>query len=99
MYSPVFLSCPTTSGSPPLLSISSSDHSFSVLASSFACTLVHSRPLWRLLFFSKKAFHAFRSCSRCCGYNFLLLFNFFLPLYSLSCIGGVSVWQLFNSTS
>src|SRR5919106_6975450 len=73
MYSPVFLSWPTTSGSPPVLSISLSDHSFSVLASSFACTLAHSRPLWRFMFFSKRAFNALSSSSRCFGDNFFLL--------------------------
>src|ERR1700737_4809665 len=74
MYSPVFLSNPTTSGSPPVLSISLSDHSFSVLASSFACTLAHSRPLWRFMFFSKRAFNALSSSSRCSGdKSFLLL--------------------------
>src|SRR5256885_16195667 len=74
MYSPVFLSCPTTSGSPPVLSISLSDHSFSVLASSFACTLAHSRPLWRFMFFSKRAFNAPSSSLRCSGdKSFLLL--------------------------
>src|SRR5438876_12376168 len=75
MYAPVFLSNPTTSGSPPVLSISLSDHSFSALASSFACTLAHSRPLWRFRFFSKRSFNALRSSSRCFGDNsFLLLF-------------------------
>src|SRR5258708_33859333 len=74
MYSPVFLSCPTTSGSPPVLSISFSDHSFSALASSSACTLSHSRPLWRFMFFSKRAFNALSSSSRCSGdKSFLLL--------------------------
>src|SRR5437773_4753045 len=73
MYSPVFLSCPTTSGSPPVLSISLSDHSFSVLASSFACTLAHSRPLWRFMFFSKRAFNALSSSSRCSRDNSFLL--------------------------
>src|SRR3989344_4678495 len=64
MYSPVLESRPTTSGSPPVLSISESDHSFSVLASSFACTLAHSRPLWRFMFFSKRTFNALKSSSR-----------------------------------
>src|SRR5438034_10162738 len=73
MYSPVFLSNPTTSGSPPLLSISLSDHSFSVFASSFACTLAHSRPLWRLMFFSKRAFNALSSSLRCSGDNIFLV--------------------------
>src|SRR5436309_10500063 len=81
MYSPVFLSWPTASGSPPVLSISSSDHSFSVLASSFACTFAHSRPLWRFMFFSKRAFNALSSSSRCSGDNsFLLLLMFFILL-------------------
>src|SRR5215831_16840100 len=76
MYSPVFLSWPTTSGSPPVLSISWSDHSFSALASSFACTSAHARPLWRLMFFSKRPFNAPSSSLRCAGNNsFLLLFN------------------------
>src|SRR6058998_3313499 len=65
MYWPVLLSSPTTSGSPPVLSISLSDHSFSALASSFACTLVHSRPLWRFMFFSKRALNAPSISSRC----------------------------------
>src|SRR6266700_4527644 len=74
MYSPVFLSWPTTSGSPPVLSISLSDHSFSALATSFACTLAHSSPLWRFMFFSKRAFNAPSKSSRCSGdRSFLLL--------------------------
>src|SRR5882724_2865532 len=73
MYSPVFLSNPTTSGSPPVLSISLSDHSFSVLTSSFACTFAHSRPLWRFMFFSKRASNALSRSSRCSGDKFFLL--------------------------
>src|SRR6058998_338337 len=81
MYWPVLLSSPTTSGSPPVLSISLSDHSFSVLASSFACTFAHSRPLWRSMFFSKRAFNALSSSSRCSGdHSFLLLLMFFILL-------------------
>src|SRR5438128_11072717 len=81
MYSPVFLSNPTTSGSPPVLSISLSDHIFSVLASSLVCTLAHSRPLWRFMFFSKRAFNALSSSSRCFGDNsFLLLLMLFILL-------------------
>src|ERR1700682_1484352 len=77
MYSPVFLSWPITSGSPPVLSISLSDHIFSALASSFDCTCAHSRPLWRLVFFSKRAFNAPSSSSCCSGdKSFLLLFMF-----------------------
>src|SRR5439155_14596674 len=77
MYSPVFLSRPTTSGSPPVLSISLSDHTFSALASSFACTLSHSRPLLRFMFFSKRAFNAPSSSLRCSGdKSFLLLLMF-----------------------
>src|SRR5712664_3225476 len=83
MYSPVFLSCPTTSGSPPVLSISLSDHSFLALASSFAWTLAHSRPLWRFMFFSKRAFNALSSSSRCSVDNcFLLLLVLFILLRS-----------------
>src|ERR1051326_111928 len=82
MYSPVFLSRPTTSGSPPVRSISLSDHSFSVLASSLACTLAHSRPLWRLRFFSNRSFNTLRSSARCLGDNsfFLLCMLFILLL-------------------
>src|SRR5215510_1788779 len=81
MYSPVFLSLPTTSGSPPVRSISSSDHSFSVLASSFACTFAHSRPLWRFMFFSKRAFNVLSSSPPCSGDNsFLLLLTLFILL-------------------
>src|SRR5258707_15727523 len=83
MYSPVFLSNPTTSGSPPVLSISLSDHSFSALTSSFACTLAHSRPLWRFIFFSKRAFNAPSKSSRCSGdksFLWLLMFNAFIAL-------------------
>src|SRR3954447_26552857 len=65
MYSPVVLSRPTTSGSPPVLSISLSDHSFSASASSLACTFSHSRPLWRFMFCSKRACNALSSSSRC----------------------------------
>src|SRR6266480_5024279 len=83
MYSPVLLSCPTTSGSPPVLSISLSDHSFSVLASSFACILAHSRPLWRFMFFSKRAFHALSSCSHCSGDKPFLLLLMFLAVVAL----------------
>src|SRR5438874_966176 len=72
MNSPDFSSNPTTSGSPPLLSISLSDHSFSVLASSFACTLAHSWALWRFMFFSKRAFNSSSSSSRCSGNNSFL---------------------------
>src|SRR2546421_5190339 len=91
MYSPVFLSCPTTSGSPPFLSISLSDHSFSALASSFACTLAHSRPLWRFMFFSKRAFNALSSSSRCADDNsFLLLLVFFMLLLQAHRLTGAT---------
>src|SRR6516164_5948777 len=83
MYSPVFLSWSTTSGSPPVLSISLSDHSFSSLASSFAGTLAHSRPLWRFMFFSKRAFNALSSSLRCSGdksFLLLLIFRAFVAL-------------------
>src|SRR5690606_4590033 len=55
-YSSVFLSDATTSGSPPVRSISLSDQIFSVLPSSFACTSSHLTPLWRDMFFSKRSF-------------------------------------------
>src|SRR5882762_1265469 len=72
-----------TSGSPPVLSISLSDHSFSALASSFACTLAHSRPLWRFMFFSKRAFNALSSSSRCSGDKSFLLPLVFCALVAL----------------
>src|SRR6202171_6286946 len=83
MYSPVFLSWPTTSGSPPVLSISLSDHSLSALASSSACTLAHSRPLWRFMFFSTRAFNALSSSSRCSGDKSFLLLLMFRALVAL----------------
>src|SRR6266487_662806 len=83
MYSSVFLSWPTTSGSPPVLSISLSDHSFSALTSSFACTLAHSRPLCLFMFFSKRAFNALSSSSRCSGDKFVLLLLMFRALVGL----------------
>src|ERR1700724_4799794 len=88
MYSSVFLSWPTTSGSPPVLSISFSDHSFSALASSFACTSSHSRPLWRFMFFSKRAFNALSRSLRCSGDKFfllLLMFRAFVDLIVVAC--------------
>src|SRR5205807_2273909 len=56
---------------------------FSVLASSFACTLAHSRPLWRFMFFSKRAFNALSSCSRCSGDESFLLLLMFRALVAL----------------
>src|SRR5436853_3759220 len=72
-----------TSGSPPVLSISLSDHGFSALASSFACSLAHSRPLWRFMFSSKRAFNALSSCSRCSGDESFLLLLMFRALVAL----------------
>src|SRR5260370_35650385 len=83
MYPSVFFSLPTTSGSPPVLSISLSDHSFSALASSFACTLSHSRPLWRFMFFSNRALNALSSSSRCSGDKSFLLLLMFRVLVAL----------------
>src|SRR2546425_3062348 len=82
MYSPVFLSNPTTSGSPPVLSISLSDQSFSALASSFAFTLAHSRPLWRFVFFSKRAFSALSISSRCSGDNSFFVSTLFIWVWA-----------------
>src|SRR5207244_12990393 len=96
MYSPVFLSCPTTSGSPPVLSISLSDHSFSVLASSFACILAHSRPLWRFMFFSKRAFHALSSCSHCSGDKPFLLLLMFLVVVAFIVVAFFVSYLLFR---
>src|SRR5438477_7140082 len=101
MYSPVFLSWPTTSGSPPVLSISLSDHSFSALASSFAWTLAHLRPLWRFMFFSKRSFNALSSSSRCFGDNsFLLFFVLFIVWTAATRVNqfGESATSLVNNS-
>src|SRR3989338_8179126 len=95
MYSPVFLSWPTISGSPPVLSISLSDHSFSVCASSFACTLAHSRPLWRFMFFSKLVFNTLSSSSRCFDDN-CFLFVFVIMCYFTCLI--IYVYRYFYQT-
>ena len=55
----------TTSGSPPVRSISASDHSLSGLASNRACTLAHTKPWWWAMFFSNRAFNAPSSFSCC----------------------------------
>src|ERR1700726_3929048 len=99
MYSPVLLSWPTTSGSPPALSISLSDHSFSALASSFACTLPHSRPLWRFMFFSKRAFNALSSSSRFSGDNSFLLLLMFRALVVLIVVAFCVSHVLLRSAS
>src|SRR5215469_4358675 len=89
MYSPVFLSWPTTSGSPPVLSISLSDHSFSALASSFACTCAHSRSLWRFMFSPKRAFKALVSSFRCSGdKSFLVTFRAVAALIAVASRGS-----------
>src|SRR5207247_10480838 len=60
-------------------SISWRHHSFSGVARSLYCTLAHSRTLWRFMFFSKRAFNALSSSSRCSGDNrFLLLLMLFI---------------------
>src|SRR4051812_14927409 len=97
MYSSVFLSWPTTSGSPPVLSISLSDHSFSVLASlARRNTLSHSRPLWRLIFFSKRAFNILSSSSRCLGDNSFLLPLMLLIFLYFSFEGNIVPGQCIN---
>src|SRR5437899_8348482 len=96
MYSPVFLSLPTTFGSPPVLSISLSDHSFSALASSFACTLSHARPLWRFMFFSKRAFNALSSSARCSGDKSFLLLLMFRALVALIVVASHVSYLLFR---
>src|SRR5258706_6926232 len=64
--------------------MSSRHHSFSELASNLACTLAHSRPLWRFMFFSKRAFNTLSSSSACSDDNFfLLLFMLLILLYYL----------------
>src|SRR5438874_13763365 len=80
MYSPVFLSRPTTSGSPPVVSIMWSDHSFAALASSFALTFPHSRPWWRFMFFSKRASNVSSNSSRSFGDNFFLVSTAFIAV-------------------
>src|SRR5882762_5269871 len=99
MYSPVFLSNPTTSGSPPVLSISLSDHSFPALASSFACTLSHSRPLWRFMFFSKRAFNVLSSSSRCSGDKSFLLLLMFRALVALIVVASRVSYLLLRSAT
>src|SRR3984893_18718431 len=71
------------SGSPPVLSISLSDHSFSALASRFARMFTHSRPLWRFMFFSKRAFNALSCSSRCSGDKSFLLLSMFRAFVAL----------------
>src|SRR6266478_1697981 len=87
-----------TSGSPPVLSISLSDHSFSVLASSLAWTLAHSRPLWRFMFFSKRAFNALSSSSRCCGDRSFLLLLVFRALVALTVVASRASYLFAVST-
>src|SRR6202022_2229326 len=86
-----------TSGSPPVLSISLSDHSFSALASSFACTLAHSRPLWRFMFISKRAFNALSSSSRCSGDKSFLLLLMFRALVALIVVASRVSYLLLRS--
>src|SRR5206468_3716119 len=74
-------SWPTTSGSPPVFSISCNDHSLSVFASSFARTFAHSRPRWRSMFFRKRASNTRSSSSLCpAERSFLLSLLFFIGL-------------------
>src|SRR5579871_1492385 len=78
MNSSVPLSYPMTSGSPPVFSISLSDHSFSELAASFARICDHSRPLGRLLFFSKRSSRVFNNSSFCADEKSFLPIVFFV---------------------
>src|SRR5438477_3495471 len=94
MYSPIFLSWPTTSGSPPVLSISLSDYSFSALASSLACTLTHSKPLWRFMFFSKRTFNARSSSSPRSGDKPFLLLLMFCALVALIVVASLVSYLL-----
>ncbi len=57
MYSPVWGPMPVISGSPPVRSISLSDHIFAGLAFSFASTSAHSMSSCRFLFFMKRVFN------------------------------------------
>ncbi len=91
------------SGSPPVLSISLRDHSFSPPAGgySLACTLAHSTPLLRFMLFSKRAFNALSSASHCSGDNsflFLLVIQCYFNFLTMSCnwlcaISGLAVVQ------
>src|SRR5690606_21834275 len=67
----------TTSGSPPVFSISLSDQSLSVLVSSFFCTSAHARFLWRFICFSKRAFNVCSSSSRSADFSDFLLAIYF----------------------
>src|SRR5688500_5801774 len=65
-----------TSGSPPVRSISPIDQSFSREASSFFWTADQTLPLWRAVFFSKRDFNVWRSCSRSVAANAFAVFAF-----------------------
>jgi hypothetical protein len=65
-------------------SISLSDHSFSALAFSFAVTFAHSKPLWRFMFFSKRAFNALSSSSHCSVDSSFFVLTPFIPSKRLS---------------
>ncbi len=67
MQSPVFLSRPTTSGSPPVRSISLSDQSFLPAAFNLSSTDTQGMSLWRLVYFSNRTRTFVRSSSRCLG--------------------------------
>src|SRR3984893_19012096 len=55
-----------------------SDQSFAELASSFAFTLAQSRPLWRFMFFWKRARNVSSNSSRSFGDNFFLASTSFM---------------------
>src|SRR5580765_6966986 len=56
------------------------DHSFAELASSFAFTLAHSRPLWRFMFFWKRACNVSSNSSRSFSDNFFLVSTSFMAV-------------------
>src|SRR4051794_20829385 len=93
MNSPVFLSQPTTSGSPPELSISESDQSFAALTDNLDSTSAQAVPLCRSTFFSKRAFKVRSNSSSCFADNSFLfrptLFILLIDLGRSFCSGSL----------
>src|SRR5215472_19178326 len=80
IISPVVLSLPTTSGSPPERSISWRDQSTAFFAVRRASTAAHSRPAWRSGWARKRASSFLSNASRCFGLS-SLAFGIPLSLY------------------
>src|SRR5699024_819019 len=83
-----------TSGSPPVLSISWIDHTFSVLASSFSWTLIQLKSLLRCILSSKRDFNVSINSSCCSLVNsFCLFFVMFIStLFYLPIIANYSIY-------